>query len=166
MQKFLAAFFVIAGFSVPLTYGVAQAAPANKTKTVKKPVKKTVKKTPVSENSQKETEVVNVAGLTGSSLAISLPFTKSPTIRVTSICNGATRCTVCFVPQPRPVPTVTKTGRPDWYGSISRQRACCWISKREANWPTNAATRNKEKRWQQQNRTNLLFYKRFLSQYE
>ena len=38
--------------------------------------------------------------------------------------------------------------------------------KREANWPTNAATRNKEKRWQQQNRTNLLFYKRFLSQYE
>ena len=66
MQKFLAAFFVIAGFSVPLTYGVAQATPASKTKTVKKPVKKTVKKTPVSENSQKETEVVNVAGLTGS----------------------------------------------------------------------------------------------------
>lgn len=63
MQKFLAAFFVVAGFTLPLTYGVAQAKPASKTKSVKKPVKKTVRKT---QAPQQEAEVVNVAGLTGS----------------------------------------------------------------------------------------------------
>ncbi len=66
MQKFLAAFFIIAGFTLPLTYGVAQAAPASKTKANKKTVRNTVNQTPSSEDSQKETEVVNVAGLTGS----------------------------------------------------------------------------------------------------
>lgn len=66
MQKFLAAFFVIAGFTLPLTYGVAQAKPASKTKSVKKPVKKTVRKTQAPQDSRQEAEVVNVAGLTGS----------------------------------------------------------------------------------------------------
>lgn len=63
MHKFLAAFFVVAGFTVPFSYGVAHAKPVAKTKSAKKTVRKTVKKESVSE---KETEVVNVAGLTGS----------------------------------------------------------------------------------------------------
>ena len=37
MQKFLAAFFVVAGFTLPLTYGVAQAEPVSKT--AKKPAR-------------------------------------------------------------------------------------------------------------------------------
>lgn len=68
MQKFLAALFVIAGFTVPLTYGIAQATPASKTKTIKK----TVRKTSVSENSGQKTEVINVAGLTGSQYSCEL----------------------------------------------------------------------------------------------
>ncbi len=63
MHKFLAAFFVVAGFTVPFSYGVVHAKPVAKTKSAKKTVRKTVKKESVSE---KETEVVNVAGLTGS----------------------------------------------------------------------------------------------------
>ncbi len=62
MKKFLAAFFVIAGFTLPLTYGTIQAAPAKKTKTVKKPA---AKKASTSEKSKKEEEP-NVEGLTGS----------------------------------------------------------------------------------------------------
>lgn len=62
MQKFLAAFFVVAGISLPLTYGVAHAAPASKVKSVKKPA---VKKQ-ASTASNQEANTVNLVGMNSS----------------------------------------------------------------------------------------------------
>lgn len=62
MRKFLAAFFVVAGISLPLTYGVVHAAPASKVKSVKKPA---VKKQ-ASNTSLQETSPVNLAELNSS----------------------------------------------------------------------------------------------------
>ena len=63
MQKFLAAFFVVAGFTLPLTYGVAQAEPVSKT--AKKPAKQAATKA-------QDSEAINVAGLTSSQYSCEL----------------------------------------------------------------------------------------------
>ena len=67
MQKFLAAFFVVAGFTLPLTYGAAQAEPASKTakKTAKKPAKQAATTT-------QDSEAISVAGLTSSQYSCEL----------------------------------------------------------------------------------------------
>ena len=64
MQKFLAACLAIASFSLPLTYGIAHAAPASKAKNVTKAVHKTQPK--VVQGQPAEAEVINVAGLNSS----------------------------------------------------------------------------------------------------
>ena len=63
MQKFLAAFFVVAGFTLPLTYGVAQAEPVSKT--AKKPARQAATTT-------QDSEAISVAGLTSSQYSCEL----------------------------------------------------------------------------------------------